>query len=63
VEYSIISFREKNLDELSNLLMQVSTASKNPMVSYLFTGQTSDKKDKTLAKKIRTSMAELMKEL
>jgi len=33
------------------------------MVAYLFTGQTAEKKDKTLSKKIRTSMAELMKEL
>ena len=63
VEYNITGFREKNLDELSNLLLQVSTSSQNPMIQYLFTGQVAEKKDKTLSKKIRTSMDNLMKEL
>ncbi|KAM3127892.1 hypothetical protein pb186bvf_020010 [Paramecium bursaria] len=64
VEYSIQGFREKNMDEISILTQKNSSNSGNQLVSKLFTVEpTQGKKDKSLSKKIRSQMTELMKEL
>ncbi|CAD8077781.1 unnamed protein product [Paramecium sonneborni] len=68
VEYLIAGFREKNVDEISVLTAFYSEKSGNPLISKLFTVedkqvQTVTKKDKSLSKKIRTQMNDLMKEL
>lgn len=64
VDYSIMGFRERNKDELSTLTNKIANASKNELVARLFPIVTTDqKKDKSLSKKVRSEIQELMKEL
>lgn len=55
VEYTVNGFREKNKDELSNLILEIVGKSKNELIARLFTeSDEKGKKDKTLSKKIRS---------
>lgn len=65
VEYVATGFIEKNKDEVSPLTIKVANTSTDQILQELFSPnlEVGNKKDKTLSKKVRTQMNDLMRDL
>ena len=63
VEYTINGFIEKNKDEVASLMLKISSGSKNTLVAALFPSTEMVRKDKSLSKKVRSQMIDLMVQL